>query len=134
MIQHMTLELPPLPPAAQNLCQQLNAPPRLVVHLQFVHEAAGKLVVGLKKGFPGITMDGPAILFSAATPDLGKTIHPEELVASGKKHEGDNPALLISKGIDPSLARFALTHSRWLAWIQSGDLSPFPSGLRLTCR
>ena len=47
----MTLELPPLPPAAQDLCQQLNAPPRLVVHLQFVHEAAEKLIDGLIKVF-----------------------------------------------------------------------------------
>jgi hypothetical protein len=34
-------------------------------------------------------------------------------VASGKKHEEDGPALLVSKGIDPRLARFALTHSQW---------------------
>jgi len=40
----MTLELPPLPPTAQDLCQQLNAPPRLVGHLQLVHEAAEKLI------------------------------------------------------------------------------------------
>jgi hypothetical protein len=109
----VTLELPPLPPAAQDLCQQLNAPLRLVVHLQLVHEAAGKIVLGLKKAFPGLVLDEPAILFGAATHDLGKTIHPEELVASGKKHEEDGPALLVSKGIDPRLARFALTHSQW---------------------
>ena len=109
----MTLELPPLPPAAQDLCQQLNAPPRLVVHLQLVHEAAGKIVSGLKKEFPGLVLDEPAILFGAATHDLGKTLHPEELWASGEKHQEDGPALLISKGVDPRLARFALTHSQW---------------------
>ena len=109
----MTLELPPLPPAAQDLCQQLNAPPRLVVHLQLVHEAAEKLIDGLIKVFPGITLDEPAILFGAATHDLGKTMHPEELEASGEKHQENGPALLISKGVDPRLARFALTHGRW---------------------
>jgi len=109
----MTLELPPLPPAAQDICQQLNAPPRLVVHLQLVHEAAEKLTDGLKKAFPGITLDEPAILFGAATHDLGKTLHLEELWASGEKHQEDGPALLISKGVDPRLARFALTHSQW---------------------
>jgi hypothetical protein len=109
----MTLELPPLPPAAQGLCQQLNAPPRLVVHLQLVHEAAGKIIFGLKKAFPGFVLDEPAILFGAATHDLGKTLHPEELRASGEKHQEDGPALLISKGVDSRLARFALTHGRW---------------------
>jgi hypothetical protein len=109
----MMLELPPLPPAAQDLCQQLNAPPRLVVHLQLVHEAAEKLIDGLKKAFPGITLDEPAILFGAATHDLGKTMHPEELEASGEKHQEKGPALLISKGVEPRLARFAVTHGRW---------------------
>ena len=109
----MTLELPPLPPDAQDLCRQLNAPPRLVVHLQLVHEAAGKIVLGLKKEFPGLVLDELAIFFGAATHDLGKTMHPEELRASGKKHEEDGPALMISKGVDPRLARFALTHSQW---------------------
>jgi hypothetical protein len=109
----MTLELPLLPPAAQDLCRQLNAPPRLVVHLQLVHEAAGKIALGLKRAFPALVLDEPVILFGAATHDLGKTMHPEELGASGEKHQEDGPALLISKGIDPSLARFALTHSQW---------------------
>jgi len=109
----MTLELPSLPPAAQDLCEQLNAPPRLVVHLQLVHEAAGKIVLGLRKAFPGFVLDEPAILFGAATHDLGKTMHPEELWASGKKHQEDGPALLIANGVDPRLARFALTHSQW---------------------
>ena len=109
----MTLELPPLPPAAHELCQRLNAPPRLIVHLQLVHEAAGKIALGLKKAFSGLVFDEPAILFGAATHDLGKTLHPEELGASGEKHQKDGPALLISKGVDPSLARFALTHSQW---------------------
>jgi hypothetical protein len=109
----MKLELPSLPPAAQDLCQQLNAPPLLVVHLQLFHEAARKIVLGLKKEFPGFVLDEPAILFGAATHDLGKTLHPEEIGASGEKHQEDGPALLISKGVDPRLARFALTHSQW---------------------
>jgi hypothetical protein len=109
----MTLELPSLPPAAQDLCKQLNAPPLLVVHLQLVHEAARKIVSGLKKEFPGLVLDEPAILFGAATHDLGKTLHPEELRASGEKHQEDGPGLLVSKGVDPRLARFALTHSQW---------------------
>jgi hypothetical protein len=109
----MMLELPPLPTVVQDLCQQFNATPRLVVHLQVVHEAAGKSVLGLKKALPGITLDEPAILFGAATHDLGKTMHPEELGASGEKHQENGPALLISKGVDPRLARFALTHGRW---------------------
>ena len=40
-------------------------------------------------------------------------MHPEELEASGEKHQENGPALLISKGVDPRLARFAVTHGRW---------------------
>jgi hypothetical protein len=40
----MTLEPPPLPPAAQDLCRQLNAPPRLIAHLQLVQQALGKII------------------------------------------------------------------------------------------
>jgi len=109
----MPLDLPPLPPAAGQLCDQLHAPPRLVVHLQLVHEAAGRIVNGLKRAFPGITLDEPAILFGAATHDLGKTLHPEELRASGTKHQEDGPGLLIARGVSPELARFAITHSQW---------------------
>ena len=109
----MTLELPPLPHTAQDLCRQLNAPPRLVVHLQLVHDAARTIVLMLKEAFPQITLDEPAILFGAATHDLGKTIYPEELGAIGTKHQEEGPALLVSKGVDPRLARFALTHGRW---------------------
>jgi hypothetical protein len=69
--------------------------------------------LGLKKAFPALALDEPAILFGAATHDLGKTLYPEELGASGKKHQEDGPALLISQGVDPRLARFALTHSQW---------------------
>jgi len=80
----MTLALPPLPPAARDLCQRLNAPPALVVHLQLVHKASGKIVLGLKKQFPGLVLDEPATLFGAATHDLGQPIQPEELGASGE--------------------------------------------------
>lgn len=107
------MNLPPLPPAAQDLCRQLNAPPRLIAHLQLVHQTAVRIIEKLKTAFPGIKLDETAILFGAATHDLGKTLHPTELGASGKKHQVDGPGLLVAKGVEPLLARFALTHSQW---------------------
>ncbi len=48
-------------------------------------------------------------------------MHPAELEASGKKHQVDGPGLLVAKGVDPLLARFALTHSRWDESMPSED-------------
>jgi len=109
----MPLVLPPLPEAAERLCRHLDAPLRLKVHLQLVHECALKILEWLSKHFPGTDVDARAVLFGAATHDLGKTLHPDELWHGGSRHQDDGPALLESLGVEPALARFARTHSQW---------------------
>jgi len=54
-----------------------------------------------------------AILQGAALHDIGKILHPEELVGPGRQHEIDGPRFLEENGIEPHIARFARTHGSW---------------------
>lgn len=101
----------PLPEEA--LCLLLDAEPPLVGHLTATHNAAIIVVHGLKRAFSSLRIDAAAVLFGAATHDLGKTICPEELTGPGDRHEEVGPALLEANGVPPYLARFARTHGRW---------------------
>lgn len=103
----------PLPVEAQMLCEKLGAPARLVNHLVLVYDVSVDLVAGLRRAFPGLELDGEVICFGAAFHDLGKVLHPSELIGPGNKHEDDGPALLESHGVPPHLARVARTHGRW---------------------
>ncbi len=103
----------PLPAEAQRLCHELKAPARLVAHLRLVHDVACQFVAGLKEQFPAMEFDGDAVCFGAATHDLGKVLHADELTGPGKLHEEDGPGLLEAHGIRPELARFARTHGAW---------------------
>jgi hypothetical protein len=105
--------LPSLPPDAARLCKVLVAPPLLVRHLTLVHAATVELLDGLAASFPGLVVDRDAVLFGAATHDIGKVLHPAELSGLGNQHEQDGPALLEQHGVSPTLARFALSHGRW---------------------
>jgi hypothetical protein len=58
-------------------------------------------------------VDDSAILFGAATHDIGKVKYPEELSRPGKLHEIDGAELLQGLGVTPKLARFARTHGDW---------------------
>lgn len=113
------LLLPLLPSHVVHLLEALQAPPLLVRHLTLVHAAAVELLDRLAVCFPGLVVDRAAVLFGAATHDIGKTLHPGELTASGRQHEIVGPALLIEHGVPPRLARFARTHGRWR---ETGDL------------
>jgi len=63
------------------------------------------------------------VLFGAATHDIGKVRHIEELSGPGSLHERAGQQLLLDAGVDPSLARFAATHGDWDApGIQVEDL------------
>ena len=105
----------PLPDAVRDLCERLRAPPRLVTHLALVHDAAAEIVAALERRFPGLSLDREAVLFGAATHDLGKTVHPGELSAPGARHEAAGEALLIRHGIEARMARFARSHGSWEA-------------------
>ena len=109
----MSYDPRPLPPAAERLCEKFLAPPRLVAHLTVVHDAAAEIVAGARHRFPKLVCDFDAVLFGAATHDLGKVLHPNELTGPGNHHEMDGPRLLEENGVAPELARFARTHGAW---------------------
>ena len=103
----------PLPDAARDLLQALDAPPRLAAHLRLVHDVAHRLVEWTARHHPAVDVDREAVLFGAATHDIGKTIHVEELSGPGSAHELAGHALLLDRGVEERLARFARTHASW---------------------
>ena len=109
----MTIQLRSLPRSVQCLCDNLDAPPRLIAHLTIVHHVAGELLEAIRKHFPSLVFDNEAVLFGAATHDLGKAKYTNELTDSGCQHETDGPAILEGIGVQPKLARFARTHGSW---------------------
>lgn len=105
--------LPELPPAAAELLVAENAPPRLAAHLRLVHDVAAQLSDWLATTYPNLSFDREAVLFGAATHDIGKILHPEELSGPGKLHEPAGQRLLLQSGVEPRLARYAATHGSW---------------------
>ncbi|MFI1393494.1 HD domain-containing protein [Streptomyces sp. NPDC020681] len=112
---HDTGDLPlrPLPQRAAELLEALDAPPRLAAHLRAVHDVAHQLVGWAERRYPTLRIDRDAVLFGAATHDLGKTVHVAELGGSGSRHEEAGRELLLSHGVSAQLARFAATHASW---------------------
>jgi hypothetical protein len=107
--------LPELPLVAAELLLAHEAPPRLAAHLRLVHDVALQLSDWLATTYPALYFDREAALFGAATHDIGKILHPEELSGPGKLHEPAGQQLLLDAGVAPSLARFAATHGNWAA-------------------
>jgi hypothetical protein len=103
----------PLPPEAEALCVRAGAPPRLLAHLILVHDVALALVEKLGQAFPDLPLNRELILFGAATHDLGKTLHSEELIKSGSLHESSGIDLLKKLGVSEERARFSSTHRTW---------------------
>ncbi|MFJ9517085.1 HD domain-containing protein [Kitasatospora sp. NPDC101801] len=102
-----------LPPGVEDLYVELAAPPRLVAHLRLVHDVAVQLLTGFAERWPELTVDAEAVRFGAATHDLGKVRHPEELSTPGSLHEPAGERLLVELGYPPSAARFAGSHGSW---------------------
>ncbi|MFD5110531.1 HD domain-containing protein [Streptomyces sp. NPDC093088] len=105
--------LRPLPPAVAELLRSLEAPPRLAAHLRAVHDVAVELADWVGDRYPDLAVDRNAVLFGAATHDVGKTVHPEELSGPGSAHEAAGRDLLLEHGFTTDLARFAATHATW---------------------
>ncbi|MFG2867085.1 HD domain-containing protein [Streptomyces sp. NPDC048338] len=105
----------PLPRRAAELLLALDAPPRLVAHLRAVHDVAVQLVDRVERDQPSLPFDREAVLFGAATHDIGKTRHTGELSGPGSAHEEAGRELLLAHGVSPGLARFAATHGSWAA-------------------
>ena len=103
-----------LPAEVVEICRSIQAPPRLVAHLTLVHDVAGKLVRALQLEFPGLEIDTDLVLFGAATHDIGKSLHSEELSGPGSKHEREGSLLLRKSGVSEERARFAVTHANWM--------------------
>jgi putative nucleotidyltransferase with HDIG domain len=103
----------PLPERAARLLKDLDAPPRLAAHLRAVHDVAAELVVWAGERHPSLAVDAEAVLFGAATHDIGKALHPAELSGPGAEHERAGHALLRERGVEERLARFARTHASW---------------------
>ncbi|SFG84588.1 HD domain-containing protein [Amycolatopsis regifaucium] len=114
--------LRPLPDEVVGLLEKLAAPPRLAAHLRAVHDVACSLADWLEKQHPELPFDREAALFGAATHDIGKTSHLEELSGPGSAHEQAGYELLLSQGIDEERARFARTHASWGADVGVEDL------------
>ncbi|SED24005.1 HD domain-containing protein [Streptomyces sp. TLI_105] len=105
--------LHPLPQVVADLLRTLDAPPRLAAHLRAVHDVARYLVAWTEDRCPGPAVDREAVLFGAATHDIGKVVHPAELSGPGSLHEEAGRELLVAHGFAPDLARFAATHATW---------------------
>ncbi|BAJ29678.1 MULTISPECIES: HD domain-containing protein [Kitasatospora] len=107
------LELRPLPDGVLSLLAGLAAPPRLVAHLRLVHDVAARLVDWTAGHCPELPVDRAAVLFGAATHDIGKVRHRSELSGPGSAHEPTGRELLLAAGVPPELARFAAGHADW---------------------
>jgi len=107
--------LRPLPIKAAELLHEVDAPPRLVAHLRAVHDVAGQLLEWIAARNLDLGINPQAVLFGAATHDIGKVLHPAELSAPGAQHEEAGRELLMTRGIDSVMARFAGTHAAWTA-------------------
>ncbi|MFG2357190.1 HD domain-containing protein [Streptomyces sp. NPDC048521] len=107
--------LRPLPARATLLLEQVEAPPRLVAHLRAVHDVAAQLAQWVRRHCPDLEFDAEAVLFGAATHDIGKAVHPAELSGPGAQHEAAGRELLLAHGVPADLARFAGTHASWTA-------------------
>ncbi|WP_422735353.1 HD domain-containing protein [Micromonospora sp. WMMD729] len=105
--------LRPLPDQVVAMLETLHAPPRLAAHLRAVHDVAAQLTDAVAQRFPQLPVDRSAVLFGAATHDIGKIRHPEELSGPGSAHEPAGYDLLLEHGVAAPLARFARTHASW---------------------
>ena len=107
------MEIRELPYDARQLLKRLNAPPRLAAHLALVHDVAADLLESLSAQWRDFPIDKEAVLFGAATHDIGKVLHPAELTGFGSNHEQDGPGILEQMGIAADRSRFARTHGTW---------------------
>lgn len=99
-----------LPADVERLLCERKASPRLVAHLTLVHAVACQLLEKVEKSFPTLKFDRSAVIIGAATHDIGKVIHPNELTEHGNQHEAAGQELLLKAGFSAKHARFALTH------------------------
>lgn len=115
------MQLEPLPSDVDKLLHQLGAPARLVAHLTLVHDVSCLLTAQFDATWPSLRYDRIAVQMGAALHDIGKTVHPEELIRPGHAHEVAGETLLRERGFPVALARIARTHRQW-----ADELAPQP--------
>jgi putative nucleotidyltransferase with HDIG domain len=104
------LGLSELPLRVVALLDSAQASARLVAHLLLVHATAVQLTKSMRATWPDLEFDGEAVLFGAATHDIGKARVVHELTSIGKHHEVVGHELLLEAGVDARWARFSRTH------------------------
>ena len=103
----------PLPQDVEELLTKLNAPKRLKMHLLIVHDVAATLADAFQQAWATLPLDKDLVRFGAATHDIGKVLHQNELYGHGSHHEESGPTLLMDYGYTPDQSRFARTHGSW---------------------
>lgn len=96
---------------AFELLNKLNAPTHLKTHVTLVGEAADELILYLEVF--KLELDIDFIDTGIVIHDIGKTIHVNEMVDKGSKHEPDGEKLLLKYGASDKLARVCMSHARW---------------------
>lgn len=102
----------PLPQIAIDVGQKLGAPPRLMKHLEVVHDVAASLAARLSKEFPSLKFNADMVSLGASVHDLAKAKFPMELVSPGNRHEIEGPKILEDEGVPADVAAFAREHGR----------------------
>ncbi|HYZ53640.1 MAG TPA: HD domain-containing protein [Streptosporangiaceae bacterium] len=74
--------------------------------MRAVHDVAYQLIDWIAQQYPALRLDRDAVLFGAATHDIGKTAHIAELSGPGSAHGEAGRELLLAQGISPELASF----------------------------
>ena len=103
----------PLPQDVEELLTKLTAPHRLKKHLIIVQDVAATLADAILRTWTTLRLDKDLVRFGAATHDIGKVLHQNELYSHGSRHEEDGPNLLMEYGYTPEQSRFARTHGSW---------------------
>jgi hypothetical protein len=96
---------------AYELLEELGASDRLIQHVKLVGEAAEELITQLQK--LGISFDSEWVRVGVAFHDVGKILHPVELVEKGNQHEAAGELLLLAQNVDPKVARCCRSHGQW---------------------
>lgn len=96
---------------AKQLLETLNAPARLLRHVELVAEAGEQLLICLTS--LDVSVEVEHVRVGILVHDIGKIAHPDELDQKGSDHEAEGERLLLSKGWPPSAARICRLHAAW---------------------
>lgn len=113
MTERESLELHGLSEDVAELLESVQIHPYLLAHLVLVHDAAYRLLSAIRQTWPLLDLNEEFVLFGAATHDIGKAWHLEEMSGPGQKHHQAGVELLQQQGVDAQRARFARTHGAW---------------------